>query len=78
MDVDTFKWTGRDNCFMWSGEEKIAMGGGKDGFAFILDKDFSTGETCESETFGNPKLVRNHTGSSFRIMDVECWGFKYF
>eukprot|EP01035_Chromulina_nebulosa_P019679 gene19679-25597_t len=51
--IDVFNWTGSNNFFMWSTDDKIAMGGGGDGFAFVLDNNFISGETCSSATYGN-------------------------
>lgn len=72
--VEVFSWSGLNNFFMWSSEDKIAMGGGGDGFAFVLDRDFLTGDSNRCETFGNPLLVS--TNRSFRITNVEVWGFQ--
>jgi TLD len=51
------------------------MGGGGDGFGFVLDSDFATGESFRCKTYGNPVLVDKENGS-FRIANVECWGFE--
>lgn len=51
------------------------MGGGGDGFGFVLDSDFATGESFQSATYGNQILVDREHGS-FRIANVECWGFE--
>lgn len=51
------------------------MGGGGDGFGFVLDSDFATGESFKCKTYGNPVLVDKENGS-FRIANVECWGFE--
>ena len=66
---------GDNDFFVWSSENQIAMGGGKDGFAFVFDSDFATGESFCSATFGNPLLVHKENGS-FRVANVECWGFE--
>ena len=51
------------------------MGGGGDGFGFVLDSDFATGESFKCRTYENPVLVDKENGS-FRIANVECWGFE--
>ena len=51
------------------------MGGGGDGFGFVLDSDFATGESYRCATYGNPILVEKENGS-FRIANAECWGFE--
>jgi LysM repeat protein len=76
--VSVYKWTGLNDLFMWSTEDRIAMGGGGDGFAFVLDNYFITGETCCSKTYNNPVLDSNadKSSSSFRISNLEIWGFR--
>lgn len=76
--VSVYKWTGLNDLFMWSTEDRIAMGGGGDGFAFVLDNYFITGETCCSRTYNNPVLdsSTSKTSSSFRISNIEVWGFR--
>ena len=64
-----------NNFFVWSSCDQIAMGGGGDGFGFVLDSDFATGESFKCKTYGNPVLVDKENGS-FRIANVECWGFE--
>ncbi len=77
--VDVYNWTGANTCFVWCGRDRVAMGGGKDGFAFILDNDFNTASTYESATFGNPKLAEISPKTlSVQVVDVECWSFVYF
>ena len=66
---------GENDFFVWSSENQIAMGGGKDGFAFVFDSDFATGESFCSATYGNQLLVDRENGS-FRVSNVECWGFE--
>lgn len=65
---------------MWSDEDQIAMGGGGDGFAFLLSKDFSYGTSAACETFNNePLAVRNnkhHSNKPFTIINVEVWCFE--
>lgn len=50
------------------------MGGGGGGFAFVLDQDFRSGESCSSSTFANPQLTKKN--NAFRVVNVECWGFS--
>ena len=66
---------GANDFFVWSGQQQIAMGGGGEGFGFVLDSDFATGESFRSATYGNQILVEREHGS-FRIANVECWGFE--
>lgn len=80
--LETFQWTGLNDFYMWSTDEKIAMGGGNEGFAFVLDSNFITGETCRSATYGNPVLISTEDASaksiSFTVSNVEVWGFQPF
>lgn len=55
------------------------MGG--DGFAFILDGNFISGETYCSKTYNSPILinkgiVEDATSACFVISNIECWGFE--
>ena len=62
---------------MYSDNDKVAMGGGGDGgFAFALDGDFFSGQSSSSPCFENPILVSR--GESFRIVNVEVWGFESY
>jgi hypothetical protein len=70
-----YSWTRINDYFMWSTTEQIGMGGGDNGFAFLLHDDLSRGETNESATYNNPQLC--HSSSSFRIVNVEIWGFNH-
>ena len=72
--MEVYSWSGQNSFFMWSSDDKIAMGGGGDGFAFMLDSDFLTGDSNRCETFDNPLLVS--TNRSFDISNVEVWGFQ--
>lgn len=63
-----------NDFIMWSSATRIAMGGGGDGFGFVLDDDFLTGQSSQSLAFGNPPLTRN--SGSFRVSNVEVWGFE--
>ena len=51
------------------------MGGGGAGFGFVLDKDFLTGGSSTCKTFNNDPLTSS-TDGTFRIVNVEVWGFK--
>lgn len=75
IDSILFEMTGTNDFFVWGSPSQIAMGGGGDGFGFVLDSDFATGESFCSATYGNPLLVDKENGS-FRIANIECWGFE--
>jgi len=72
-----YPWTLQNDFFMYSSADQLAMGGGNDGFGFIIDKDFITGSTHPCTTFNNPSLT-NEEGTSFKILNAECWGFQSF
>mmetsp|Transcript_26459 Transcript_26459/g.25333 ORF Transcript_26459/g.25333 Transcript_26459/m.25333 type:complete len:372 (-) Transcript_26459:49-1164(-) len=74
-NIEHYPWSGANDFFVWSSHERIAMGGGGDGFAFVLDSDFRTGESYRCATYGNPVLVDKEKGS-FEIANVESWGFE--
>ena len=77
-DVEVYRWTGENTCFVWCTPDQIAMGGGQDGFAFILENNFSDAGSAESATFRNKKLFEIPSGSlTKRIKNVECWGFEF-
>jgi hypothetical protein len=63
-----------NDLIMWSSATQIGMGGGGNGFGFVLDDDFLTGQSNFSSTYNNPPLT-NALGS-FRIANVEVWGFE--
>ena len=72
-----YPWTLQNDFFMYSSADQLAMGGGNDGFGFIIDKDFITGSTHPCTTYNNPSLT-NEEGTSFKILNAECWGFQSF
>lgn len=73
-EVIVYPWTMENDFIMWSNAQRIAMGGGGDGFGFVLDDDFLTGQSNTSSAFGNPPLT-SYRGS-FRVTNVEVWGFE--
>ena len=67
-----YKWTGdNDYCQICDFDlGRLAMGG--DGnFGFIIEDNFSQGETGSCLTFGNPPLC---PGGSFTILSFEVYG----
>lgn len=74
-NIEHYPWSGANDFFVWSSHDQIAMGGGGDGFAFVLDSDFRTGESYRCATYGNPVLVNKEKGA-FKIANVESWGFE--
>lgn len=73
-EVIIYPWTMENDFIMWSSAKRIAMGGGGDGFGFVLDDDFLTGQSNPSSAFGNPPLT-SYRGS-FHVTNVEVWGFE--
>eukprot|EP00602_Paraphysomonas_sp_CaronLab_P010849 CAMPEP_0185029626 /NCGR_PEP_ID=MMETSP1103-20130426/16032_1 /TAXON_ID=36769 /ORGANISM="Paraphysomonas bandaiensis, Strain Caron Lab Isolate" /LENGTH=365 /DNA_ID=CAMNT_0027564437 /DNA_START=105 /DNA_END=1199 /DNA_ORIENTATION=+ len=69
--VQVYRWTMENDLIMWSCQSQVAMGGGGDGFGFVLDADFLTGQSNSCTAFGNPPLTSNR--GSFRIANVEVW-----
>lgn len=74
-NLAVYGWTRANDFFVWSTDRNIAMGGGGEGFGFVLDGDFETGESCSCDTYGNPPLTARSAG--FQITNVECWGFAH-
>lgn len=70
--VSIYQWTYENMLFMWSTGDQVAMGGGEDGFAFVLDRDFFSGSSYRSATFQNKPFSRS---DHFEIANVEVWAF---
>lgn len=72
-----FKWAGHNTyCQMCDVEKgQIAMGGGGGDFGWIVEDNFTIGETNHCDTFANPRLIASRDGS-FDIIGFEVYGFK--
>jgi len=78
--VCAYPWTTENDFFQWSDESQISMGGGGDGFAFLLSRDFNDGTSGSCATFGNQPLaslnVKNNANGPFCIRNIEVWSFS--
>ena len=76
--ITPFKWTGMNTLFQFSNDDQLAIGGGGGGFGLLLKDDFDIAESLPCETYGNTNSldIRNDSGTSSKVCNVELWTFQ--
>lgn len=74
-DLNIYRWTGINECFLSTTEDHVSVGAGGNGFAFCFDSYFH-GSSHPSDTFGNPTLISSKgSDHSFTVQSMELFCF---